>query len=135
MGPIELCPSGVLGGPRSFSGPGSECRFVSASMGLEFQDALLSMGETHILGVCKDIRRALAKYVGDVLRVAVARDSGEGRLQVSEDLESVLRNAPVHQTPGSEPLMTMDKSLSYTHQQNPLSGSMARSVISPASAG
>ena len=63
--------------------------------GHPYRGVLSNMGTgSHIIGVRKDIRKAIGKKVGDIVKVTIEQDLEERIVQVPLELERVLNNHP-----------------------------------------
>jgi hypothetical protein len=59
--------------------------------GHPYRGVIANMGTgCHIIGVRKDIRKAIGKEVGDVVNVTIEKDEEERIVEVPEDLETLL---------------------------------------------
>lgn len=77
---------------------------------VDYRGSLVRMGgEKHILGIRKDIRRALGKKPGDSVAVEVQLDTGPRRVEIPDSLQEAFRKHPE--------ALEHFRSLSYTHQR------------------
>ena len=61
--------------------------------GVAYRGSLAPMGGgTHILGIRKEIRKAIAKDVGDTVKVVVERDTAERTVEIPPELAKALRS-------------------------------------------
>ncbi len=67
--------------------------------GFPYQGELTPLGDGyHALVVPREVRRAVGKTIGDVLRVALSHDLGERVIALPEDLATALAEAPAANT-------------------------------------
>lgn len=78
--------------------------------GYPYQGSVTPLSDGHhALPVLKQIRRAIAKTVGDTVRITLSRDVAERRMDVPADLAARLAAAP--------PAAAYFAQLAYTHQR------------------
>jgi hypothetical protein len=78
--------------------------------GHPYRGVIANMGTgCHIIGVRKDIRKAIGKEVGDIVNVTIEKDEEERVLDMPEDLKKLLsKNRQAHE---------FYESLSYTNRK------------------
>jgi hypothetical protein len=63
--------------------------------GYPYQGSAVPLGDGHhALLVLKQIRKAIAKTLGDTVRVTLSRDTAERKMEVPDDLAAALADAP-----------------------------------------
>jgi hypothetical protein len=78
--------------------------------GVPYRGTLMRMGApTHMLGVLKDIRRAVGKDIGDEVEVVLQQDTTPRIVDVPPDLQQALDGDPA--------ALAAFQKLSYTHQR------------------
>lgn len=80
-------------------GTKDELPVQTAVEGFPYQGELTPLGDGyHALVIPREVRRAVGKTVGDVLRVALRHDLAERVIALPEDLAAALANTPAAQT-------------------------------------
>ena len=80
-------------------GTKDELPVQTAIDGFPYQGELTPLGDGyHALVVPREVRRAVGKTIGDVLRVALRHDLAERVIAMPEDLAAALAEAPAAQT-------------------------------------
>jgi Uncharacterized protein conserved in bacteria len=77
--------------------------------GLVYRGSIVRMGGCYMLGLTKEIRKAIGKNIGDMVRVTVERDEEERAVEIPPDLLEAIEE---NQEAGS-----FFRKLSYTDQR------------------
>jgi len=75
----------------------------------EYRGSLMNMGQGHCLGIRKDVRAAIGKDIGDVVRIQVELDTEPRVVAVPDELSTALDAAP--------DAAARYAKLSYTHRR------------------
>jgi len=91
-------------------GTGGQVKVCATFDGHEYRGSISPMGGgRHMLGVRKDVRAAIGKDVGEVVKVTIRRDTEPRTVEVPPELRAVLEESPA--------AGTRFESLSYTHRK------------------
>jgi len=77
--------------------------------GYEYRGSLAPMGGCHVLGIRKDVRAAIGKDIGDIVRITVEPDLDPRVVDVPAELQAALG--------GHAQAKDLFEALSYTHRK------------------
>lgn len=77
--------------------------------GYEYRGSIVTMDNSYVIGITKEIRRKIEKQPGDRIKVEIEKDNDERVVEIDEDLYEVIQD--------NEVAILNYENLSYTEQK------------------